>query len=131
MSSKNGTAVNTPAPKNGNQPNGNGNPEVKAEVKTAETTKAETIPNKVEAQRERTQRLNDLFEREFKLTESRDTLKSFRLASDENTNTLSLQDGKGTSFKTSNPVVIAAVVELVRSTVDSKLKETEEQIIAC
>lgn len=107
-----------------------------AEIKKVETPKVE--PPKIESnvktleeQRQRSQNLNDLFEKEKKLTESRGSLKSFRHASDEDTNVLELRDGKGRLFKTGNPAVIAEVIKLVMTTLDEKITDVQLKIINC
>jgi hypothetical protein len=113
----------------------NGKNGVKVETKTADTPKTEApkisgTTKTVEEQRERSHRLVDLFDKENKLIESRDTLKSFRLASDENTNELYLKDGKGTQFRTCNAVVIGEVLDVIKKTIDAKLTEVQVQIVA-
>jgi len=126
MSTKNGTVANGVATKN--------NLSEKAPILNnqngKEQPKIEGSANPVEKQRERSQKLVDLFEKEAKLLDSRDTLKSFRLASDENTNELTLRDGKGTQFRTCNALAIGEVLDMVKKTIDTKLAEVQAQIIA-
>ena len=88
-------------------------------------------PKTVEQQRQRAQNLNDLFDREEKLLNSRATLKSFVAASDEDTNKLELRDGKGKSFATGNPSVIAKVIKLIEEELDERVNDVQRKIINC
>lgn len=122
MSTKNGTVANGAATKNSTEKTQSVN-QVNGEAK-----KLADQPT-VEYQRERSRKLNDLFEKEAKLVESRETLKSFRVSSDENTNELILKDGKGTQFRTCNATAIAHVLDLVKKTIDEKIAEVQTKII--
>ena len=90
------------------QPKGAPSADKKSEVKTTALVVVET-PTKeapepqrttVETVREKSLRLNDLFEKEEKLLSTKGSLQTFRVASDEFTNKLELTDGKGSAVTT-------------------------------
>lgn len=83
----------------------------------------------VETMREKLEKLNLLFDREEKLRDSKKSLENFRIASDEGTNRLDLGDGKGASFRTSNPTVIKEVIALIMKEIETKLSLTGEEIV--
>jgi len=127
MSNNSKNGVNGASTLNGTTKTATAAPAV--EIKKEETPKIESQPRTLVEQRARAVTLNDLFEKEEKLTGSRQQLKSFVAASDEDTNKLELRDGKGRAFATGNPHVIAEVVKLVLATLDSKITEVQMKII--
>ncbi len=72
--------------------------------------------------------LSMLIERWRKLSETRRNLQTFSLGADGLGATMFLRDASGKEFKTSNTPVVSAVIEEIKSTLDSKIKEVEEQI---
>ena len=98
-------------------------------VVKVETPKIEAKTHTLAEQRARAQTLNDLLEKEEKLVNSKNSLKSFVAASDDDTNKLDLRDGKGRTFTTGNPAVIAEVVKLVMKTLDEKINDVQLKII--
>ena len=100
------------------------------EIKVETQTPTAPILPTVEVQREKNKRLNLLFAREEKLKDTRTNLETFRLASDESTNSLTLTDGKSAKFQTSSPVLIAQIIDLIKKTADLKLSEVGAEIIA-
>lgn len=72
--------------------------------------------------------LSMLIEKWRKLTETRRNLQTFSLGADGMGETIFLRDASGKEFKTSNTPVVSAVMEEIKSTLDEKVKEVEEQI---
>ena len=81
-------------------------------------------------QREKAEKLNLLFEREEKLTNTKREIDRFKLATDESTNSLSLDDGKGAKFRTCNPVLIKSAIELIVKELAVKQEQITNDIIA-
>lgn len=112
---------------------------VKAETQTANSP----TPNAVEKpkdepkpiisvadQRAKMEKLSLLFDKEEKLKNTLSNLDSFKLSADGNTSRLELSDGKGSSFKTTAPVFVGAVLDLIREEAEKQLLQTNGEIIA-
>jgi hypothetical protein len=98
---------------------------------TTEKPKTESkTPLSVDVLREKSDRLNYLFDKEEKLNETLKNLKSFNLSADNNTMRLELNDSKGSTFKTVQPQAIAKVVVLLREEAEAKLKECHNEIVS-
>jgi hypothetical protein len=101
-------------------------------------TESKTEPPKVEppqpvtltSQRDKTEKLNLLFEREEKLSSTKKEIDRFKIATDESTNSLELRDGKGASFRTSNPMLIKSVIDLVVQELTVRQAHIANEIIA-
>lgn len=120
------------------QKNGNG--------KTAEavdTSKGKTpelsnvvIPPKTEEKvsltiNQKIEKINNLYnlmEKREKLTETKENLNRFRVSADGNSQRMTIKDGFGAEFNTSNASVIIDVVALIKKVVDTQIKEVEDQI---
>ena len=72
--------------------------------------------------------LSMLIERWRKLSETRRNLQTFSLGADGLGATMFLRDASGKEFKTSNTPVISVVIGEIKTTLDDKIKEVEEQI---
>jgi hypothetical protein len=72
--------------------------------------------------------LGMLIEKWRKLTETRRNLQTFSLGADGMGATIFLRDASGKEFKTSNTPVVSAVMEEIKTTLDEKVREVEEQI---
>lgn len=72
--------------------------------------------------------LSMLIEKWRKLTETSRNLQTFSLGADGMGATVSLRDASGKEFKTSNTPVVSAVMEEIKTTLDAKIKEVEDQI---
>ena len=72
--------------------------------------------------------LSMLIEKWRKLTETCTNLQTFSLGADGMGATIFLRDASGKEFKTSNTPVVSAVMEEIKTTLDGKIKEVEEQI---
>lgn len=80
---------------------------------------------------EKIQRVEDLtllIERWRTLNESRRKLQTFQIGADSMSSTILLRDSSGNEFKTSNSAVITYVIEEMKRTLDSKVRDCEEQI---
>lgn len=62
------------------------------------------------------------------LQEAKKKLKAFKLSSDGSRDSLRLVDSKGNEFSTSNTAVITSVIDVMKTTIDQKISETEKQI---
>ena len=100
-----------------------------AETKTETKGLVPLLPT-VEQVRDKNRRLNDLFEKEAKLSETKANLQNFKVASDETTNALTLEDGRGSKFRTCNPTVIGSILELIKKDIDLKMSSTSAEIIS-
>lgn len=63
-----------------------------------------------------------------KLTDTNRNLQTFSLGADGMGATVFLRDASGKEFKTSNTPVVSAVMDEIKSTLDEKIKEVEDQI---
>ena len=80
---------------------------------------------------ERIQKVEDLtllIERFKALAESRRKLQTFQIGADSMSSTILLRDSSGNEFKTSNSAVITTVIDEMKRTLDSKVREVETQI---
>ena len=88
------------------------------------------IPLSVDVLREKSERLNHLFDKEEKLKDTLQSLRSFNLSADNNTMRLELNDTKGATFKTHQPIAIGKVVNLLKEEAESKLKDCHNEIVS-
>jgi autotransporter translocation and assembly factor TamB len=95
-----------------------------------EPTTAKPIPLSVDVLREKADRINHLFDKEEKLTETLKSLKSFNLSADNTSMRLELNDTKGSTFKTHQPQAIAKVVTVLKEEAETKLKECHDEIVS-
>ncbi|MBW8333636.1 MAG: hypothetical protein K0M40_16530 [Prolixibacteraceae bacterium] len=95
-------------------------------VKKDEKAVAE-VPS-LEKRIQKVEDLSMLIEKWRKLTETRRNLQTFSLGADGLGATVFLRDASGKEFKTSNTPVVSAVMEEIKSTLDEKIKEVEDQI---
>ncbi len=94
------------------------------------------VKNEIEGPRklsldEKIQRVEDLtlmIDRWRTLSESRRKLQTFQIGADSLSSVILLRDAAGNEFKTSNSSVITSVIDEMKRTLDSKVKEVEEQI---
>jgi hypothetical protein len=113
----------------------------KKETATAKPT-AETLPTIPPAKRAdgseqkpledriyRVQQLSDLIAKREKLQESLKKLKAFKLSTDSRLDSLTIEDGEGNEFVTSNTAAITDVIECLKATLQKKLHEVEAQIV--
>jgi hypothetical protein len=110
-----------------------------AEVKSVEAVAAPVMtvvknlpeePRKLSLD-EKIQRVEDLtllIDRWRTLNESRRKLQTFQIGADSLSSAILLRDAAGNEFKTSNSSVITSVIDEMKRTLDSKVKEVEEQI---
>jgi len=110
-----------------------------AEVKTVEAVAAPVmtiVKNEAEEPRklsldEKIQRVEDLtmlIDRWRTLNESRRKLQTFQIGADSLSSVILLRDAAGNEFKTSNSSVITSVIDEMKRTLDTKVREVEEQI---
>jgi hypothetical protein len=95
-------------------------------VKKEEKAVAE-VPS-LEKRIQKVEDLSMLIEKWRKLTETRRNLQTFSLGADGMGATIFLRDASGKEFKTSNTPVVSAVMEEIKTTLDEKVREVEEQI---
>lgn len=126
----NGKTVNLTAVKDNNKTNvvlSSPNPQGE---KKSETPKKEVEEQKpLEDRILKIQMLSDLIERRDKLQETIKKLASFKLSTDSSRDKLTITDGKGTEFLTTNSSCIAEVVSTLKTSLQNKLTETEAQIL--
>jgi len=80
---------------------------------------------------ERIQRVEDLsmlIDRWKTLNDSRRKLQTFQIGADSLSSVISLRDANGNEFKTSNSAVISSVIDEMKRTLDTKVRDVEEQI---
>lgn len=77
----------------------------------------------------RVQQLSDLVSRREKLQDSLKKLNSFKLSSDSRLDSLTIEDGEGHEFSTSNTAAIADVIQCLKASIQKKLQEVEALII--
>ncbi len=80
---------------------------------------------------EKIQRVEDLtllIERFRALAESRRKLQTFQIGADSLSSSILLRDASGNEFRTSNSAVITTVIEEMKRTLDTKVREVETQI---
>lgn len=97
-------------------------------VKKHEAEKAKVSPIDVEKRIKKVENLNIVIGKWRKLHDAKNNLDQFRLSNDGLGATLLLKDASGREFKTSHNVVVEAVLEEVKSVLDTKIVETESQI---
>ena len=93
--------------------------------------KDEKVIVEVPSLEKRVQKVEDLsmlIEKWRKLTETHRNLQTFSLGADGMGATVFLRDASGKEFKTSNTPVVSAVMDEIKSTLDEKIKEVEDQI---
>jgi hypothetical protein len=101
---------------------------LQTETGAAKVEQEHKLKFSVENQKERNRKLNSLFEKHAKLSESRENLADFNVSSESHLNRLELSDNKGSEFKTNNPVVIAKVIQLLMLEIETNLQNTEREI---
>jgi hypothetical protein len=92
--------------------------------------KVEEAPRKPTLE-ERIQRVEDLsllIDRWKTLNDSRRKLQTFQIGADSMSSVISLRDANGNEFKTSNSAVISSVIDEMKRTLDTKVRDVEEQI---
>ena len=110
-----------------------------AEVKTVEAVAAPVmtiVKNEAEEPRkltldEKIQKVEDLtlmIDRWRTLSESRRKLQTFQIGADSLSSVILLRDAAGNEFKTSNSSVITSVIDEMKRTLETKVKEVEELI---
>ena len=80
---------------------------------------------------ERIQRVEDLsmlIDRWKTLNDSRRKLQTFQIGADSLSSVILLRDAAGNEFKTSNSSVITSVIDEMKRTLETKVKEVEEMI---
>ena len=113
--------------------------EVVEEVKSVEVAAAPVmtvVKNEIEEPRrltldEKIQRVEDLtmlIDRWRTLNESRRKLQTFHIGADSMSSTILLRDSAGNEFKTSNSAVITSVIDEMKRTLDTKVRDCEDQI---
>ena len=93
--------------------------------------KDEPVTVEVPSLEKRIQRVEDLsmlIEKWRKLTDTRRNLQTFSLGADGMGATVFLRDASGKEFKTSNTPVVSAVMDEIKTTLDEKIREVEDQI---
>jgi hypothetical protein len=98
--------------------------EVKNEVLQIAAPKTLTFPERVD----KVKSLYSLMEKHEKLTDSKNQLKTFNVGSDMNSAELIISDGKGSKFRTNNPLVIHRIGEMIKNLVDDQIQEVEDQL---
>ena len=76
---------------------------------------------------EKLNELNAINERLQSLTTTKEKLGKFKLSTDRNLDRLTIKDGSGNVFETSNTVIIKDVIAVVMKDVEMKMSETEMQ----
>ena len=110
-----------------------------AEVKTVVAIEAPVmtiVKNEAEEPRkltldEKIQKVEDLtlmIDRWRILSESRRKLQTFQIGADSLSSVILLRDAAGNEFKTSNSSVITSVIDEMKRTLETKVKEVEELI---
>ena len=110
-----------------------------AEVKTVEAVAAPVmtiVKNEAEEPRkltldEKIQKVEDLtlmIDRWRTLSESRRKLQTFQIGADSLSSVILLRDAAGNEFNTSNSSVITSVIDEMKRTLETKVKEVEELI---
>ena len=88
------------------------------------------VPRKLSLD-ERIQKVEDLsllIDRYRILNESRRKLQTFQLGADGLSSSIQLRDAAGNEFRTSNSAVINTVIEEMKRTLDTKVREVEDLI---
>ena len=75
------------------------------------------------------QQLSDLIERREKIADALKKLSSFKFSSDGSRDSITIRDGKGNEFITSNSKAIALVYDTLKSSLQSQLSDTEAAIV--
>lgn len=70
-----------------------------------------------------------LVERHEKLKSTLDTLNDFELGSDRSNDSLSLRDGNGRRFETSNTIVVTEVLQLVKKKCIEAIQKSEIEVL--
>jgi len=93
--------------------------------------KEEKVTAEVPSLEKRIQKVEDLsmlIEKWRKLTETRRNLQTFSLGADGMGATIFIRDASDKEFKTSNTPVVSAVMDEIKTTLDEKIIEVEDQI---
>jgi len=97
------------------------------EVVKKEEKAALEVPS-LEKRIQKVEDLSMLIEKWRKLTDTNRNLQTFSFGADGMGATVFLRDASGKEFKTSNTPVVSAVMDEIKSTLDEKIKEVENQI---
>jgi hypothetical protein len=103
----------------------------KAKASLEVVKKDEKAASEIPSLEKRIQKVEDLsmlIEKWRKLTETRRNLQTFSLGADGMGATVFLRDASGIEFKTSNTPVVSAVMEEIKTILDEKIREVEDQI---
>ena len=98
----------------------------------APVKKLETSPSKADVLEDRLYKLSILFDLQKKhsrLQESKANLESFVIDYNKENSTLKISDDDRNEFKTSNPLVIAEVIKIMKETIVMKTAEVAAQIV--
>ncbi len=123
------------APKNGNIVAATAvtpKPEAKKPEKPEKPKKEETEKDELPPIDDRiyvVEKLFSLIERRTALNDSLKKLAAFKLSTDSNRDELQIRDSKNNTWTTANSTAIAEVVELLKRTLERKVREVESQII--
>ena len=110
---------------NGNATSATPSADVTKEVQQLKELAKESIEAKIA----RIQDLADTVERLEALRECQKDLKSFKVGAGNVNSQLTLRDGNGKEFRTSNTDAIAALVEHLKDTFAKMIKEAEAQLV--
>ena len=119
---------------NNTKANNEGKPETKLlpvtaviPIKKEQETESEKFPS-LEDRFYKMDTLFSLRERYDKLKETLDKLNKFKLSTDGRNDNIILRDDKSNTFSTSNPEVIAKLVEWLKEDLTKKIKDVDSQI---
>jgi hypothetical protein len=90
----------------------------------AEETRKMTLDEKIQ----KVEDLTMMIDRWRLLTESRRKLQTFQIGADSLSSIILLRDAAGNEFKTSNSAVISSVLDEMKRTLDTKVREVEQLI---
>lgn len=102
----------------------NGKQQEKPEQKAPVTDPVLSLDEKIAL----VENLKVTIEKREKLIDARKKLNSFVIGSHQFSENIVLTDGQGNTFKTSNTEVFGSVVEVIRQTLDDKIKDLEKEI---
>lgn len=104
-------------------------PAIAASKKESPVFKEEEIVISLEDKIYQNQILTDLIERREKIMDSLKKLQSFKLAADSNRDSILISDGYGNEFRTSNTDAVKNTMDLIKSSLQTKLQSVESSII--
>lgn len=100
-----------------------------SKVTIAPKVAAKAPAKNIEEIKKRVEDYNALLERHSLLQESKNKLDSFSYGSDENSQSLRLQDKEGNSFVTGNPIVVREVIEMIRKQLNTQCGKVEDDVL--